>query len=76
MFFHVYRSKRRDPVKYGTQAVLPAHIGKDHFFFLIYQDDHIDQPVQAAYDKNDKGHPCKRTSYKIIKIMHVSPLIY
>jgi hypothetical protein len=54
---HIFSGKWRAPTKNRAQTVFPAHIGVNKFFFFMDQHDQVDQPVQAAADKNDKGQP-------------------
>ena len=70
---HVHRGKGRDPVENRTDPVSPAHVGKDESFLSNGQNEHRDQPIEAAADKQDEGRPCQGTGYKKIYIVHSSP---
>jgi hypothetical protein len=76
MFLHIYRCKRNNPVKDGTEAVFPAHERKNESFFLMNENKHVKQTIQAADNKNRKSQPCQRAAHELIDVMHVfSPFI-
>ena len=66
MSSHILRGKRRDPVKNRAETISQAHVRKDEFLFLVDQDEHRQEPIKTATDKQDEGRPCQRTRYKNI----------
>ena len=57
LHFPIGRCEWSDPMQDGAEAVFPAHIGKNKWFFFVYEDQHRCQAIQTAADKNEERRP-------------------
>ena len=63
MFSPVGARKGDDPVQNRAQAVFPAHVAVYELFLGVYQPQQMDEPVQAAADKNHDHYHCANDAY-------------